>query len=95
VQDAGLGFDDHLVDRIFEAFYTTKNDGMGIGLSVSRSIIENHHGRLWASSNNGPGAAFSFSIPCSLESTVAANRFASIRSDVDQSTGRNNLGGYQ
>jgi signal transduction histidine kinase len=66
VQDAGVGFDDQTADRLFEAFYTTKNDGMGIGLSVSRSIIENHHGRLWATANNGPGATFSFSIPCYL-----------------------------
>jgi signal transduction histidine kinase len=51
------------MDRLFEAFYTTKNDGMGIGLSVSRSIIERHHGRLWAEPNDGPGATFSFSIP--------------------------------
>jgi len=63
VQDAGVGFDVQAVDRIFEAFYTTKNDGMGIGLSVSRSIIESHHGRLWAEPNDGPGATFSFSIP--------------------------------
>jgi signal transduction histidine kinase len=49
---------------LFEMFYSTKKDGMGIGLSVSRSIIENHHGRLWASANDGPGTRFSFSIPC-------------------------------
>jgi PAS domain S-box-containing protein len=66
VQDAGVGVDDQTADRLFEAFYTTKNDGMGIGLSVSRSIIENHHGRLWATANDGPGATFSFSIPCYL-----------------------------
>ena len=64
VQDAGTGFDLQTMDRLFEGFYTTKNDGMGIGLSVSRSIIESHHGRLWAALNKGPGAAFSFSIPC-------------------------------
>jgi signal transduction histidine kinase len=63
VQDAGVGFDPQAADRLFESFYSTKNDGMGIGLSVSRSIIESHHGRLWATLNNGPGAAFSFSIP--------------------------------
>jgi PAS domain S-box-containing protein len=66
VQDAGVGFDDQTADKLFEAFYTTKNDGMGIGLSVSRSIIENHHGRLWATANDGPGATFTFSIPCYL-----------------------------
>jgi len=63
VQDAGVGFDPQVVDRLFESFYTTKHDGMGIGLSISRSIIESHHGRLWATPNNGPGVTFSFSIP--------------------------------
>src|SRR5450631_433902 len=63
VQDAGVGLDPQAMDRLFQAFYTTKNEGMGIGLSVSRSIIERHHGRLWAEPNDGPGATFSFSIP--------------------------------
>jgi PAS domain S-box-containing protein len=63
VQDVGVGFDPHAADRLFQTFYTTKDDGMGIGLSVSRSIIESHHGRLWATLNDGPGATFSFSIP--------------------------------
>ena len=60
------------VDKLFEAFYTTKSDGMGIGLSVSRSIIESHHGRLWAAPNDGPGATFSFSIPCEPEAVDGA-----------------------
>jgi PAS domain S-box-containing protein len=63
VRDAGVGFDPQDAGRLFEAFYTTKSGGMGIGLSVSRSIIESHHGRLWATPNDGPGATFSFSIP--------------------------------
>nr|WP_294554266.1 PAS domain-containing protein [uncultured Rhodopila sp.] len=63
VQDSGTGFDPGSAGRLFEAFYTTKTGGMGIGLSISRSIIECHQGRLWASPNDGPGAAFSFSIP--------------------------------
>jgi len=63
VQDAGVGFGPQGVDKLFEPFYTTKNGGMGIGLSVSRSIIESHQGRLWATPNDGPGATFSFSIP--------------------------------
>jgi signal transduction histidine kinase len=63
VQDAGMGIDAHATDKLFEAFYTTKSDGMGIGLSVSRSIIESHSGRLWAVANDGPGATFAFSIP--------------------------------
>ena len=64
VRDAGVGFDPQAAGRLFDAFYTTKDDGMGIGLSVSRSIIESHHGQLWATPNDGPGATFSFSIPC-------------------------------
>jgi signal transduction histidine kinase len=63
VQDSGEGFDPRNLDRLFEAFYTTKGSGMGIGLSISRSIIESHQGRLWAALNDGPGATFSFSIP--------------------------------
>jgi PAS domain S-box-containing protein len=64
VIDTGVGFEPHAVDRLFDAFYTTKSSGMGIGLSVSRSIIESHKGRLWATPNDGPGATFAFSIPC-------------------------------
>jgi PAS domain S-box-containing protein len=63
VEDAGVGLDPRDTDRLFEPFYTTKDDGMGIGLSVSRSIIERHRGRLWAAPNDGPGATFAFSIP--------------------------------
>jgi signal transduction histidine kinase len=63
VRDSGVGFASQVVDRLFDAFYTTKSSGMGIGLSVSRSIIENHKGHLWATPNQGPGATFSFSIP--------------------------------
>jgi len=66
VKDAGVGFEPQAADRLFQAFYTTKDDGMGIGLSVSRSIIESHHGQLWATPNDGPGATFSFSIPYGL-----------------------------
>ncbi len=58
-----MGIDPGAADRLFQAFYTTKHSGMGIGLSVSRSIIEDHRGRLWAEPNEGPGATFSFSIP--------------------------------
>src|SRR5467141_3239656 len=72
VQDAGVGLDPQAMDRLFEAFYTTKNDGMGMGLSVSRSIIERHHGRLCAAPNDGPGATFSFSIPCGPASATGA-----------------------
>jgi signal transduction histidine kinase len=63
VRDSGVGLDPQTADRLFEAFYTTKRDGMGIGLSVSRSIIENHGGKLSAEANADQGATFSFSIP--------------------------------
>jgi signal transduction histidine kinase len=63
VRDTGIGFAPKAADRLFESFYTSKADGMGIGLSISRSIIEAHRGRLWASANDGPGSSFAFSIP--------------------------------
>lgn len=72
VKDAGVGFTPQAADKLFEAFFTTKSDGMGIGLSVSRSIIEAHRGRLWAMPNSGPGATFSFSIPRKAESSARA-----------------------
>lgn len=72
VRDAGVGVDPQAMDKLFDAFYTTKSDGMGIGLSVSRSIVERHHGRLWAEPNDGPGATFSFSIPRGSETITAA-----------------------
>ena len=64
VQDTGVGITPQGIEKLFEAFYTTKDEGMGMGLSISRSIIDRHHGRLWATPNDGPGATFSFSIPC-------------------------------
>jgi PAS domain S-box-containing protein len=67
VQDSGVGFNPASADRLFESFYTTKPEGMGIGLSVSRSIIEAHGGRLWAAANDGPGATFAFSIPRDIQ----------------------------
>jgi PAS domain S-box-containing protein len=72
VQDAGIGVNPEDFDRLFEAFYTTKSGGMGIGLSVSRSIIERHQGRLWVEPNDGPGTTFSFSIPCDPDSATSA-----------------------
>ena len=63
VQDSGVGFTREVADQMFESFFTTKSEGMGVGLSVSRSIIEANHGRLWATANDGPGATFAFSIP--------------------------------
>jgi PAS domain S-box-containing protein len=67
VQDAGVGFEPQSLDRLFQTFYTTKEEGMGIGLAVSHSIIENHRGRMWATPNDGQGVTFSFSIPCVVD----------------------------
>jgi signal transduction histidine kinase len=63
VRDSGVGLKTEEMNRLFEAFYTTKPEGMGMGLVISRSIIEAHGGRLWAQPNEGPGATFLFSLP--------------------------------
>jgi len=63
VRDSGIGLDPHHAERVFEAFYTTKSEGMGMGLSISRSIVEAHGGRLWASANEPSGAVFQFTLP--------------------------------
>src|SRR5882762_9064267 len=63
VADAGVGFGEAEAPRLFEAFYTTKPGGLGMGLSISRSIINNHRGRLWATANSDHGATFQFALP--------------------------------
>jgi signal transduction histidine kinase len=63
VQDSGMGLDPQSMERMFDAFYTTKQGGMGMGLSISRSIIQNHGGKLWAVANEGPGLSIQFTIP--------------------------------
>jgi signal transduction histidine kinase len=70
VVDSGAGFDPQTAERLFETFYTTKNNGMGIGLSISKCIVERFRGRIWARNNEGPGSSFSFCIPsfaCDIE----------------------------
>ena len=63
LRDSGTGFKAQDVDRLFEAFYTTKPQGIGVGLSISRSIIEAHGGRMWAVQNETLGATFQFTLP--------------------------------
>ena len=63
VRDRGIGLPAGQVDGVFEAFYTTKPHGLGMGLAISRSIVEGHGGRLWAERNQGPGATFSLRLP--------------------------------
>jgi hypothetical protein len=63
VRDAGVGIDQDHIDKLFDPFYSTKSSGMGIGLSISRSIVEKHNGHIWATRNEGPGATFAFTIP--------------------------------
>jgi signal transduction histidine kinase len=63
VKDSGPGIDPTTIDKIFDPFYTTKPGGMGMGLSISRSILQAHGGRLWAAAKDGPGTIFHFSLP--------------------------------
>ena len=63
VKDNGIGIDENMLDHPFEAFYTTKQEGLGMGLSISKSIIEDHGGRLWISKNPNKGVTFSFTVP--------------------------------
>jgi signal transduction histidine kinase len=63
VQDSGIGIDPEDQSRLFDTFFTTKPDGVGMGLSICRSIIEAHGGEVWASPNRGPGTTFQFTLP--------------------------------
>jgi len=71
VSDTGVGLPTEKVDQIFSAFFTTKPQGSGMGLAISRSIVESHGGRLWATSNNGRGATFHFTLPTHVAEAVA------------------------
>jgi signal transduction histidine kinase len=66
VSDSGIGLANGEGDRIFDAFFTTKAEGTGMGLSISRKIVESHGGRLWASANRGRGATFHFTLPAAV-----------------------------
>ena len=82
IQDVGVGLNSESVDQLFQAFYTTKPEGMGMGLSISRSIIEGHQGRLWAAPNDGPGATFSFSIPSGSKDMAGAPGVGAIQAST-------------
>lgn len=70
IEDRGLGFSEQQAEQVFEAFFTSKEDGLGMGLAISRSIIESHGGRIWATSNTGRGATFHFSLPVAEELVI-------------------------
>jgi signal transduction histidine kinase len=67
ISDTGPGLPTGNVDQIFSAFFTTKPQGSGMGLAISRSIVESHGGRLWASANDGRGATFHFNLPIEVQ----------------------------
>jgi signal transduction histidine kinase len=69
VRDSGPGLDPKDLDRLFDALYTTKSQGLGMGSAISRSIVEAHGGRLWATANAPKGALFQFALPISHERT--------------------------
>jgi PAS domain S-box-containing protein len=87
VQDVGVGLNSESMDKLFQAFYTTKPEGMGMGLSISRSIIESHQGRLWAGPNDGPGATFSFSIPSGSKGMAGAPSIGAIQASTRSDAG--------
>jgi signal transduction histidine kinase len=73
VEDMGIGIEGENLDRLFGAFYTTKPDGMGMGLSISRSIVEAHSGSISATRNSGPGMTFQFTLSVYREQAAASS----------------------
>ena len=84
VEDVGVGIDPSKAEKLFDPFFTTKTTGMGFGLSVSRAIIESLHGRLWVAPNDGPGATFSFSLPCKPDEVAGSMglRFGAMDTEI-------------
>jgi signal transduction histidine kinase len=83
VQDSGIGLQPGSLDHLFEAFFTTKPKGMGMGLAISRSIIEAHGGRLWAVPNDGPGVTFEFALPVEAADATRNSRPEATRNESD------------
>jgi signal transduction histidine kinase len=86
VSDTGVGLPAGKADEIFNAFFTTKPQGSGMGLAISHSIVESHGGRLWATSNDGRGATFHFELPTAVVEVSAAmdDSWSSGRVPMDQ-----------
>jgi signal transduction histidine kinase len=80
VSDTGVGLPADKAEQIFDAFFTTKPEGSGMGLAISRSIIESHGGRVWVAANSGKGAAFHFTLPTAAQ---AVQRGSLPRGDTD------------
>jgi signal transduction histidine kinase len=80
VSDVGPGIPRDKLQRLFESFYTTKKEGMGLGLSIARSIIEAHRGRLWAENRDGGGATFRFFLPLHTPKAATAGASSSVAS---------------
>jgi signal transduction histidine kinase len=70
VSDRGPGIPCDTLPKLFEPFFTTKKEGMGMGLSIARTIVETHHGRIWAENNGNSGASFYFTVPISKEASA-------------------------
>jgi C4-dicarboxylate-specific signal transduction histidine kinase len=79
VRDTGPGLDPATLEHLFDAFYTTKATGMGLGLAICRSIIEAHEGKLWASANESRGAVFQFTLRPARDETVSAEHAGPMR----------------
>jgi len=84
VSDTGVGLPDGKVDEIFSAFFTTKAQGSGMGLPISRSIIESHGGRLWATANNGRGSTFHFTLPLAAEAVQVPGTGTGFRASSEE-----------
>jgi signal transduction histidine kinase len=82
LRDSGPGLDPDSLERLFDAFYTTKSSGLGLGLSICRSIIEAHGGRIWASANEPRGAVFHLSLPLEQDESIPARTSGSVQPHV-------------